>query len=190
VGLLVLAGGANLTTQALKALVAGGPRPPDMLESATWPSGHMTAATTVALCCVLLAPARLRLPVAVLAAGWIVAIANAILITGSHHPSDVLAAMLVAGGWAALVAAGLRVLGPRSDTPPWRPAALAAGLPLVVLVAAVASAVSVAVLGRLSVPGAVDHLTTDATVAGGAALVALTGSAVGLGAALAAVRRP
>ncbi len=57
--------GANVTTQILKSLTAA-PRNPPWLDHASWPSGHVTAAASLALCVVLVAPVALR-PYAIVA---------------------------------------------------------------------------------------------------------------------------
>jgi membrane-associated phospholipid phosphatase len=99
--------GANLTTQVLKPLLAepradslfGGLAP---VGPASWPSGHATAAMSLALCCVLAAPARLRPAAAALGALFAVAISYSFLTLGWHYPSDVFGGFLVAGAWTLL----------------------------------------------------------------------------------------
>jgi membrane-associated phospholipid phosphatase len=104
-------GGAAVTTQLLKPLLAA-PRVHDtpaaaFLSDGTWPSGHTTGVTAIALCLVLVAPARLRRP-AVAAAGLaLFAVPAAILVTGAHYPSDVLGGYLVAAAWFAAGVAAL-----------------------------------------------------------------------------------
>ena len=73
----------------------------------SWPSGHMTAAATLALCAVLVAPARRRAPVALVAGLFAGAAACALLILAWHMPSDVLGGVLVASFWIALAVAVL-----------------------------------------------------------------------------------
>ena len=98
--------GANVTTQLLKTLTAA-PREPVWLPDASWPSGHVTAAASLALCVVLVAPSVLR-PWAVGAGALgVLTVAYSILIVGSHHASDVLGGMLVAGAWSGAVVAVL-----------------------------------------------------------------------------------
>ena len=67
----------------------------------------MTSATALALCVVLIAPVALR-PYAV-GAGvlGVLGVAYSILVIGSHHPSDVLGGMLMAGAWTGLAVAAL-----------------------------------------------------------------------------------
>lgn len=94
------------TTEALKHLLAS-PRVDEWLggaqiAAASWPSGHATAAMTMALCAVLAAPPRLRPTVAALGGGYAVAVAYAILTLGWHFPSDVFGGYLVAATYVLL----------------------------------------------------------------------------------------
>lgn len=107
--------GANLTTQALKILTAA-PREPLWLPDASWPSGHLTAATSLALCVVLVAPVALRPYAVVAGALGVLATAYSILVIGSHHPSDVAGGMLVAGAWTGVVVAALERGRPATGT--------------------------------------------------------------------------
>jgi membrane-associated phospholipid phosphatase len=75
---------------------------------ASWPSGHSTAALALALSAVLVAPARLRPLVTVLALLFAAAVGVSLLILAWHMPSDVLGGYLVASFWVALAVAGLR----------------------------------------------------------------------------------
>lgn len=103
--LLFVATGA--TTEALKHLLAS-PRLNEWLGSgaqisaASWPSGHSTAAMTMALCAVLAAPPRLRPTVAALGGAYALAVAYAILTLGWHFPSDVFGGYLVAATYVLL----------------------------------------------------------------------------------------
>src|SRR4051812_43919157 len=101
--LLVVTGAC---TQALKHLLAQ-PRfeawlGVDQIGEASWPSGHSTAAMTLALCAVLVAPAALRPVVAVLGGAFAAAVGYAVLVLGWHFPSDVLGGFLMAGGGGGL----------------------------------------------------------------------------------------
>jgi membrane-associated phospholipid phosphatase len=97
---------ANVTTQVLK-IVTATPRVPLWMEPASWPSGHLTAATSLALCAVLVAPPLLRSYAAGAGALGVLATAYSILILGSHHPSDVVGGMLMAAAWTAAGVAAL-----------------------------------------------------------------------------------
>ncbi|MGB9182954.1 MAG: phosphatase PAP2 family protein [Solirubrobacteraceae bacterium] len=103
VGMIIL--GANLTSQLLKPLLAGTrtvPVPGFTISAASWPSGHATAAMTLALCSVLVAPARWRPAVGALMAGFAVAVCYSFLELGWHYPTDVLGGFLVASTWTLL----------------------------------------------------------------------------------------
>jgi membrane-associated phospholipid phosphatase len=111
--------GANLTTQLLKVTLT---RPEFGIDLArlsagnSLPSGHTTVAVSVAVALVLVLPARLGTPAALAGAGYAALAGVATLAAGWHRPSDAVAAVLVVGGWAALIAAVLAVSrrpGPR-----------------------------------------------------------------------------
>jgi membrane-associated phospholipid phosphatase len=110
--------GANLTTELIKPLLAAphATVPPGQYPSVafgSWPSGHATAAMSLALCSVLAAPARLRPAVAALGAAFAIAVSYSFLTLGWHYPSDVFGGFLVAGVWTALGVAVLTVLEAR-----------------------------------------------------------------------------
>jgi membrane-associated phospholipid phosphatase len=90
------------------------------IAPASWPSGHATAALTVVLCAVLVAPARLRPLVGALGAIFAVAVGCALLILAWHMPSDVLGGYLLATLWMAIAVAALRLAS--RWWPPRRPA--------------------------------------------------------------------
>ena len=104
--------GANVTTELLKLILAH-PRAVSLLGgarsvgSASWPSGHATAAMALALSLILVAPARLRPLAAGLGALFAVAVSYSFLTLGWHYPSDVFGGFLVAGIWASLALAAL-----------------------------------------------------------------------------------
>jgi membrane-associated phospholipid phosphatase len=119
IAIVAIVFGANVTTQLLKPLLAqqrsapllaGLPR----IGAGSWPSGHATAAMSLALCSVLAAPARLRPIVAAIGAVFAVAVSYSFLTLGWHYPSDVFGGFLVAATWtllgvAAIFAANARV---------------------------------------------------------------------------------
>ena len=78
------------------------------IGAASWPSGHSTAAAAIAMCAVLVSPARLRPVVAAIGTAFWLAIGFSLLMLGWHMPSDVLGGSLVAGLWVALAVAALR----------------------------------------------------------------------------------
>jgi len=105
VGAGVVLVGANVTTQVLKRmlltrpeLVAGEAIPINSL-----PSGHATVAMSVAVAALVVVPAARRPLVAVLGAGYAVAVGVSTMVAGWHRPSDAVAAFLVVGMWVALV---------------------------------------------------------------------------------------
>jgi membrane-associated phospholipid phosphatase len=102
---------APLTAEILKSLLAH-PHPrfgTVHVPPASWPSGHSTAALTVVLCSVLVAPARLRALVATLGAIYALAVGCSLLILAWHMPSDVLGGYLVAALLMAIAVAALRI---------------------------------------------------------------------------------
>lgn len=101
---------ANETTHVLKPLLAAGkPVPYGSFEPlpGSFPSGHSTAAMTLALCAVIASPPRARRYVAVLGAVFAVGVMYSVVTLGWHYPSDVLGGLLVASSWTLL---GMAVL--------------------------------------------------------------------------------
>jgi membrane-associated phospholipid phosphatase len=99
----------GFTTESLKHLLASQRFDEWMghaqISAASWPSGHSTAAMTMALCAVLAAPPRARPTVAVIGGAFAVAVAYAILTLGWHFPSDVFGGYLVAATYVLLFVA-------------------------------------------------------------------------------------
>lgn len=94
--------GANLTTQALKALVerpydAEIPRAPHV---SSLPSGHTTVGASLAAAALIVAPRRARPLVAVLGLTYALAMGLATVGVQWHRPSDVIAAFAVVTAWA------------------------------------------------------------------------------------------
>ncbi len=117
VGAIMLA--ANETTQLLKPLLAA-PRDTvawNPITNASWPSGHATAAMSLALCAVIAVPARRRPVVAAVMSGFAIAVCYSFLELGWHYPSDVLGGFLVAATWTLLGAAGLSLYEARRPSP-------------------------------------------------------------------------
>lgn len=115
--LLIL--GANITTQVMKL---GLERPDLGVDLArvtagnSLPSGHATVAASVAVAVVLVLPARLRGMAAVAGAAATALAGVSTLSADWHRPSDVVAALLIVGIWAA-VGGIVLVLAGRSQTP-------------------------------------------------------------------------
>ena len=79
----------------------------------SFPSGHATAALTLAICAVLAAPRRWRGVVAVLGGSYVVAVGAVLLILAWHMPSDVLGGYLLATAWTALAVSCVRLAARR-----------------------------------------------------------------------------
>ncbi len=115
VGIIV---GANVTTELLKPLLGtqlqgGGP-----VNPGSFPSGHVTAATALALGMVLAAPLRVRRPVALAGAAFVAAVGGSVVMLGWHYPSDAAGGVLVASAWCLLGIAAIELaatLRPRLD---------------------------------------------------------------------------
>jgi membrane-associated phospholipid phosphatase len=104
--------GANATTELLKPLLAANrPAPPPNtlfpVARGSWPSGHATAAMSLALCCVIAVPARMRPWIAALGAVFAVAVSYSFLSLAWHYPSDVCGGFLIATAWTLLGVAAL-----------------------------------------------------------------------------------
>jgi membrane-associated phospholipid phosphatase len=119
----VVVAGANVTTQILKVALAH-PRP-DLYpgHSTIWPtafpSGHTTAAVSIAVALALVAPPRL-LPAALLGGGAFAALVGVSVVALEwHYPSDVLGAFLVASSWGFAALAALRIWGAAGSPRPW-----------------------------------------------------------------------
>jgi membrane-associated phospholipid phosphatase len=177
VGLVAVA--ASVTTELLKPLATlsrPAEAPPLAPTVDGWPSGHMTAAMTVALCLVFVAPARLRPSAAAVGGLFAAAEGYAVLGLGWHYPSDVVASCAIATAWLAL---GVAALGDRRIAgTPRRPLMWPAGL-AAVLVAALAAGAVVARPARV-----LDYAQCNTTVV--VAAVALGSAALGLVAVAAA----
>jgi membrane-associated phospholipid phosphatase len=173
VAVLLVATGA--TTQLLKQLVSSSRPEPWLTESTigahAWPSGHATAAMTLALCAIIVAPPALRAVVAMLGGAFAVAVGYALLVRSSHFPSDVIGGFLVAAFWTSLGLAALQRLD-RDRAVRARTAAAEVLTPFVggaVLVGA----------GSLAVRAAGASFALDrGTLLAGAALVAIAGLAL------------
>lgn len=100
--------GASATTYVLKQVIDRpylGVDPDRAYAGNSLPSGHATAAAAFAIGLTLVLPPRARGVVSLIGATYAAVVGVATLASGWHRPSDVVAAYLVVGGWAA--AAGL-----------------------------------------------------------------------------------
>jgi membrane-associated phospholipid phosphatase len=137
---------ANETTQLLKPLLAAprNPVPWDPVGAASWPSGHATAAMSLALCTVIAAPARRRPLAAFTMSAFALAVCYSFLELSWHYPSDVFGGFLVAATWTLLGVAGLTIYearhaSPRRERRPVATVSVIEALTPVVLMAAVAA---------------------------------------------------
>jgi len=113
--------GASFTTQVLKRVVIN--RPPTLGELAristnSFPSGHATICTVVALGALLMTGQHWRRLALVLAAVWVTFQCTGVVTSGWHRPSDTLAGYAVALAW---MAAAVWVLATAGQVRPERP---------------------------------------------------------------------
>jgi membrane-associated phospholipid phosphatase len=173
----IILAGSNVSTQLLKPALAK----PDVVPgvgTASWPSGHATAAMALVLCLQLVVPLRLRPAAAAFGGLFTLAVVYSILILGAHEPSDVLGGFLMAGAWTALGVAALRSAAPEPD-PALRPAATL--LPVALTAAALAIVAGALALSHWQ--GTLDYATAHTTFLAGAAVITL--GAIGMSAAAA-----
>jgi membrane-associated phospholipid phosphatase len=113
---------APTTTELIKPLLAqpraaslfGGYSP---VGPVSWPSGHATAAMSLALASVLAAPRRLRPFVAAGGAAFAIAVSYSFLTLGWHYPSDVFGGFLVAAIWTLVCVGAMLVSNARRSMP-------------------------------------------------------------------------
>jgi membrane-associated phospholipid phosphatase len=131
VAAVTVVAGANVTTHVLKVLLAHPRFQPvlgaDQLGPVAFPSGHATAAASIAIAFLFVVPHRMRPLTALLGCGLVAAVGLSVTILAWHYPSDVLGGILVAGGWGFAVLAALRASegeprGRAPDQPPSRAA--------------------------------------------------------------------
>lgn len=128
----VLMAGANLTTRVLKVGLIDRP---DLGIAGpgfnTLPSGHTTAAASVAAVVVLVVPPRVRPWAAGFGALYTAATGVSTLVGQWHRPSDVIAAILVVIGWSGVACALVAWRpGPTSRGPTGAPTTATAQLAL------------------------------------------------------------
>jgi membrane-associated phospholipid phosphatase len=178
----IILAGSNVSTQLLKPALAK-PEVFPGIETATWPSGHATAAMALVLCLQLVVPLRLRPAAGAFGGLFALAVGYSILILGSHEPSDILGGFLMAGAWTALRVAALRALAPERGSA-LRPTAtlLPAGL------TALALAVAASALALTHWQGTLDYAAAHTTFLAGAAVITLGAMGMSTAAALALTR--
>jgi membrane-associated phospholipid phosphatase len=108
--IVALVGATSFSSQVLKAVLAH-PRYAPVLGHAVgpdaFPSGHATAAMSLALAGVLAAPRRARLAAALAGSLLALAVGGSAVAWGWHYPSDVIGGYLLATGWALALTAAL-----------------------------------------------------------------------------------
>lgn len=188
IAIAAILAGSNLTTQLLKPALALPPGVPGV-ETASWPSGHATAAMALVLCLQLALPQRWRPTAAAIGGLFALGVASSVLILAHHEPSDVVGGFLVAGTWTALGVAALRAAAARwpggiVDGPAPRPSA--ALVPVGAAAAALIATASVVVIANWT--EALDYAADHTTFIAGAAVIALGAMGMSAAAALALAR--
>lgn len=180
---LLLIAGSNLTTQLAKQMITRPNLGVDIERAAagnSLPSGHTTVAASVAVALVLVLPPRVRAVGAFIAAGYAGLAGAATMSAGWHRPSDAMAALLIVGGWTALVSILLLLARRRGDRSTTREAHRMSAVLLVVagiallLVAALAMELTEQV--RDLDPSELGRRRLFAAYAGGAAGICATAS--------------
>jgi membrane-associated phospholipid phosphatase len=115
----LLLGGANLTSQVLKPLLAYHRElyytefKLYNIRDAAFPSGHATAAMALSLAVLFIVPRAYRPVTAAIGAAFTVAVTFSILILEWHFPSDVVGGYLIATGYGLATFAALRYANER-----------------------------------------------------------------------------
>jgi membrane-associated phospholipid phosphatase len=141
VAILLVATGA--TSQVLKHLVGESRFAdwPGLYGPLEWPSGHSTAAMTLALCAVMVSPPAMRAITALVGGAFAIGVGYATLALTWHYPSEVVGGFLVAGLWVSVAVAFLQRVEAASPeparAPPWEPLAVLGGLGAIVAAALV-----------------------------------------------------
>jgi membrane-associated phospholipid phosphatase len=177
-GVVILIGGANVTTQFLKEKL-----PSDdlisnpILPGNSYPSGHTTVAISLAIAMVLVAPPVSRGIVAAFGTAYAALIGAGTVTSGWHYPSDPVGAYLVTVGWGAAIAAAILIVRGRArrrrhrldDAPIVGPVFAVVGIGLLTLTFLAIAATAIALQsGRLD--------AVDVTRVYGLSLLAIVGS--------------
>jgi membrane-associated phospholipid phosphatase len=109
----VVVAGANLTTQLLKVTLEHARHKAfehgvELPWPNSFPSGHTTAAASIAVALLLVVPARHRLGALLVGGSLTAAVGLSVVILAWHYPSDVLGGLLVVGAWGFAALAYLR----------------------------------------------------------------------------------
>jgi membrane-associated phospholipid phosphatase len=114
----LLLAGANVSSQVLKPLLAhprdtSGFHHAHELHAQAYPSGHVTAAMSLALAAVLVTPRAWRPLVATVCGVAVLGVSIAVVVLNWHFPSDVVGGQLLATTWCLVALAALRWAGAR-----------------------------------------------------------------------------
>jgi len=193
----------SVSSQALKALLAF-PRE-EAAEAgasigvAAFPSGHATAAMSLAIALVVVVPSRMRPAAALVGTGLALGVSYSLVVTGGHFPSDVIGGFLLASATALVLIAALArfearhpagVVGGRVAPAlgRWVDRAAAVGLAATLAIMALAACVVTVVVLAFRLPDLVDYAQAHTVFFAVAAAVAVS-AIVLLGALAAAVSR-
>lgn len=117
---VALVAGANLTTQAMKALSDRADH--GYLTVGSFPSGHATVVISLVFAALLVAPGASRTTVSLVGSGAITVTAAAMLVASWHRPADIVGALLVSLTWGTAVLAAWSLLrGGMPGVTPARP---------------------------------------------------------------------
>ncbi|MGX6603847.1 phosphatase PAP2 family protein [Micromonosporaceae bacterium Da 78-11] len=108
IGSALMVIGANASTQLLKTRLHR-PNLDDFPLPNSFPSGHTSAAASVAFALILVLPYAIRGMVTLIGFAYATIIAIATVWAEWHRPSDTVAALLVVLAWGALVTFGIRL---------------------------------------------------------------------------------
>jgi membrane-associated phospholipid phosphatase len=114
--------GANLTTQLLKTTLEHARHKAfehgiELPWPNSFPSGHTTAAASIAVALLLVTPAAHRLAAALVGTAITASVGFSVVVLGWHYPSDVLGGLLVVGTWGFAALAWLRSRAARDRSP-------------------------------------------------------------------------
>jgi membrane-associated phospholipid phosphatase len=118
----VVVAGANLTTQVLKTTLEhvrhkAWEHGVELPWANSFPSGHTTAAASIAVALLLVVPAVHRPTAATAGLLLTASVGISVLVLGWHYPSDVLGGLLVVGAWGFAALAYLRLRADRDRAP-------------------------------------------------------------------------
>ena len=154
-----LVGATSISGELLKLLLAHTRYPSSLhypVGPEALPSGHATAAMSLAMAGVMAAPRRGRIAAAVIGSALALGVGAAVIVVHWHYPSDVIAGYLLATGWALAIVAGLYEAERRYPARErWAGSALARVSERVAIGGLALAAIGLAIVGLLVVTGVV-----------------------------------